>query len=495
MLDLDQRRFNRLALGAVLLGFVLLAAAFGAVLLSQSLDRRSNAWVQHTFKVVDGLNQLELTVERSETAARGYVIQPDARRRQTFEANRDRFAPSLAILRSITADNPRQGAHLDRLTPLLTAERDLLNQVTTLADSRGPRAAQAMLVPDMEKRRVNAIRAVLSDMRQEELRLLNMRVADARQASRWSQLALLVTGLLLGLLGIATFATVRRYTGQLDAARLRVDQLNTGLEARVKERTADLQRVNAELQRFAYIVSHDLRSPLVNIMGFTSELDAAAKVLTRLIDTVEADAPQLIDEPARLAAREDLPEAVGFIRASTQKMDRLINAILRLSREGRRNLRPERLDLNDVVPAIVQTFEQQLAKLGAHIEVAPALPTVEQDRVVIEQIVSNLVDNALKYGVERGGHIRIAAQQRGALTEVSVADDGRGIDPKDHERIFDLFRRAGKQDVAGEGLGLAHVRALAYRLGGSIDVISQIGQGATFRLVIPTIYREQEPEA
>lgn len=495
MLELDQRRFNRLALGAMLLGFLLLAGAFAAVLISQAADRRSNAWVQHTFQVVDDLNRLELIVERSETAARGYVIKPDPIRRRTFEQNRDLYFPSVAAIRATTSDNPVQQRIIAKLDPLLTTERDVLNRVIALADSQGPAAAQAALVPDMNKRRVNAIRSVLNEMRTEELRLLNIRVADAKRATQWSQLALLVTGLFLGLLGLVTFFTVRRYTAQLENARARVDQLNTGLEARVKERTADLQRVNAELQRFAYIVSHDLRSPLVNIMGFTAELDAAAKSLTGLIDKVEADAPQLVDEPARLAAREDLPEAVGFIRASTQKMDRLINAILRLSREGRRNLRVEQLDLNEVIPAIAKTFEQQLAKLDAHIEVGTMLPAVEQDRVVIEQIVSNLIDNALKYGVEQGGHIRVGALQRGALTEISVSDDGRGIDPKDHERIFDLFRRAGKQDVAGEGLGLAHVRALAYRLGGSIDVISQIGQGATFRLVIPTIYREQEPEA
>ncbi|WP_114228576.1 MULTISPECIES: sensor histidine kinase [Sphingomonas] len=495
MPELDQRRFNRLALGAMLLGFLLLAGAFAAVLASQALDRRSNRWVQHTFQVVDDLNRLELIVERSETAARGYIIRPDPLRRQTFEQNRDLFAPSVDGLRKATADNPRQVALIARLWPLLEDERGVLDRTLALADSRGVAAAQADFAVEMDKRRVNGIRAVSAEMRAEELRLLQQRIANAREASNVSQWALFATGLLLAVLGIVTFFTVRRYTEQLNSARTRLDQANAGLETRVRERTSDLSRVNAELQRFAYIVSHDLRSPLVNIMGFTAELDTSAKAIAGLIDKVEADAPTLVDEPARLAAREDLPEAVGFIRASTQKMDRLINAILRLSREGRRNLRPEPLDLNEMLAATAATFGQQLGNLDAHIEIAPGLPTITQDRVVMEQIVSNLIDNALKYGVERGGHIRIDASQRGIMTELTVADDGRGIDPKDHERIFDLFRRAGKQDVAGEGLGLAHVRALAYRLGGSIDVSSKLGEGATFRLLVPTTFREQEPEA
>ena len=109
-----------------------------------------------------------------------------------------------------------------------------------------------------------------------------------------------------------------------------------GLEGAVRDRTAELTRANAEIQRFAYIVSHDLRSPLVNVMGFTAELEAAAKPLAALLERAEAEAPGIVTEDARAAVRADLPESIGFIRTSTQKMDRLIAAILQLSRQGRR---------------------------------------------------------------------------------------------------------------------------------------------------------------
>ena len=141
---------------------------------------------------------------------------------------------------------------------------------------------------------------------------------------------------------------VTLYTRRLIHAQKEIGALNQGLEARVRERTAELGRANEEIQRFAYIVTHDLRAPLVNIMGFTSELEESLKAIQSAFRATQTsaevnptDGP--VAEEARTAVLEDLPEAIGFIRSSIRKMDRLINAILKLSREGRRVLTPEAL--------------------------------------------------------------------------------------------------------------------------------------------------------
>ena len=182
----------------------------------------------------------------------------------------------------------------------------------------------------------------------------------------------------------------------------------------------------------------------------------------------------------------DLPESLGFIRASTQKMDRLINAILRLSREGRRVLTPERVELSRLLGGVADSLKHRADELGAVIEIAPNLPTVVSDRLALEQIFSNLIENALKYlKPGRAGRIEVSAHRRGERVVVEVADNGRGIHPKDHARIFDLFRRSGAQDQPGEGIGLAHVRALGYRLGGTVTVDSALDAGATFRVSLP----------
>jgi signal transduction histidine kinase len=273
-------------------------------------------------------------------------------------------------------------------------------------------------------------------------------------------------------------------------SRDRLRELNENLEGAVLARTADLQRANDEIQRFAYIVSHDLRSPLVNVMGFTAELDASIKPLSELITRAEEEAPAIVTEEARLAVREDLPEAVGFIRSSTQKMDRLINAILRLSREGRRVITPEPLDVAEMLEGIVGSLQHRLTELGAEVEIETPMPKIVSDRVAIEQILSNLVENSVKYlQAGRPGRIVVRGRRTGGRVIYDVIDNGRGIDPKDHERIFDLFRRSGTQDQPGEGIGLAHVRALAYRLGGIITCESQLGKGATFSLSLPPQFR------
>jgi signal transduction histidine kinase len=101
-------------------------------------------------------------------------------------------------------------------------------------------------------------------------------------------------------------------------------------------------------------------------------------------------------------------------------------------------------------------------------------------------VLSNLIENAVKYlKPGRPGQITVRGHQVGGRVIYEVQDNGRGIDPKDHERIFELFRRSGVQDQPGEGIGLAHVRALAYRLGGLITCESALDQGATFRLSLP----------
>jgi signal transduction histidine kinase len=120
---------------------------------------------------------------------------------------------------------------------------------------------------------------------------------------------------------------------------------------------------------------------------------------------------------------------------------------------------------------------------------------VISDRFSLDQVFSNLIENAVKYlrpGVP--GRITVSGRREAQRVIYAVADNGRGIDPRDHARVFDLFRRSGAQDKPGEGIGLATVRALVFRLGGTISVESNLGQGATFTLSLPLTLESQRPE-
>jgi signal transduction histidine kinase len=184
--------------------------------------------------------------------------------------------------------------------------------------------------------------------------------------------------------------------------------------------------------------------------------------------------------------REDVPEAIGFIRASTEKMDRLINAILKLSREGRRVMASEPVDMTTMVQRIADSVNHQTEAVGAEIEVAE-LPGLTGDRLSLEQVFSNMIDNAVKYlDPKRPGRIRVEGQDLiDGTVEYRIIDNGRGISDRDHERIFELFRRSGKQDQPGEGLGLAFVRNSIRRMGGDIELESKLGEGSTFILKFP----------
>ncbi len=192
---------------------------------------------------------------------------------------------------------------------------------------------------------------------------------------------------------------------------------------------------------------------------------------------------------------KDFDESLVFIKSSIGKMDRLINSILKLSREGQRTFKPEYVSMDQLIKTLTDAVAHQAAEKDAEITVEP-LPPLKSDRLALEQIFSNLVDNALKYTrPDHPGRIRIRGRVETAQVVYEVEDNGRGIAPEDHQRVFDLFRRAGEQDQKGEGIGLAHTRTLVRRLGGYMAVKSALGEGSTFVVTLPRRMQEDERKA
>ena len=257
------------------------------------------------------------------------------------------------------------------------------------------------------------------------------------------------------------------------------------IEAEQKKLDQRLREANEEIQRFTYIVGHDLRSPLVNIMGFASELDAWRKQIFERLGALRAQVGGEQDGESDEALRSDVEEALSFIKSSVAKMDRLIAALLKLSREGQRQFQPQFIDMSQLFRSTLEALAYQAQAVNAKISIGE-LPTITSDRLALEQVFSNLMDNAVKYlraGVP--GSIEVQATESDGAVTYEVRDNGRGIDAKDRERIFDLFRRSGIQDRPGDGIGLAHARALVRRLGGSINVESEPDRGTVFKVTLP----------
>jgi signal transduction histidine kinase len=213
----------------------------------------------------------------------------------------------------------------------------------------------------------------------------------------------------------------------------------------------------------------------------------------------EMNGVAVMGDPAETAAEgasdeeleKDFDEALGFIKASITKMDRLIHSILTISREGTRTLQAEKIDLNEMFDTILSAAAHQVQEAEAEVNVA-SMPTIVSDRLAVEQVFSNLIDNALKYlRNDEKGRIDVNFARRNDRVVIEIEDNGRGIAEKDKGRVFELFRRAGVQDRPGNGMGLAHTRALVRRLGGSITLDSALGKGSTFRVSLPQSLPDQ----
>ncbi|WP_299803371.1 CHASE3 domain-containing protein [Tardiphaga sp.] len=489
---------RRRSIGQILLlaaGFLVLVAISASSVILVNQARKDSNRVVHTVEVENQISTLLLEIRRAESSARGFLLTNQERFLREHEAAIDAILPGLRKLIELTSDNPVQIESSVKLRAAVEGRLVELGQAVDLVKQGDLTGGVEMLRNAGASSAATDIGALSHAMRGEEDRLF---LELTRTADSTQQLASIVTvagsGLVIALAGLSIFL-IQRSSRARDDAETQLRDNNLNLESTVQERTADLREANEEIQRFAYIVSHDLRSPLVNIMGFTSELEELRGDIFRRIATLGNDAPLVPDtdgklpEPA-LAEQDrqlstDFTEALGFIKSSIGKMDRLISAILNLTREGRREFKPVRIDTRDLIESIAATVAHQAAETETTIRVEQ-LPEIVSDRLAMEQIFGNLIDNALKYlkpGVP--GDILVKGRSKMGFVIYEVIDNGRGIAPKDHQRIFDLFRRAGTQDRPGQGIGLAHVRALVRRLGGTMSVSSELDKGSNFTVTLP----------
>jgi PAS domain S-box-containing protein len=271
------------------------------------------------------------------------------------------------------------------------------------------------------------------------------------------------TGAIVQWVGTATNIDEQRHAyAELTAARAELKRHADDLENVIRLRTARLEEVNAELEAFTYSASHDLRVPLRHIRGFT--------------EAILADAGATLSEENQTNLR--------LILSSARRMDTLICDLLAYSRLSRDEIVLVPLALDAVVADVLADHRATIESRHAEILVHGPLPPVMADRVGLQQVLANLVSNALKFvapGV--APRVVIRAEPRGARVRLWVEDNGIGIEPRYHEDIFTLFRRLhGAKTYAGTGIGLSLVRKGITRMGGECGVESAPGAGSRFWL-------------
>lgn len=473
LLDKDFSKLNlrRWALLTFAIACIVInVAAFVLYQKNQQLNN-SKEWVSHTYEVIHTTDSFLFQAQDMQIALRGYLLTGNKNFLKPYYQTLKDIGPLEERLMRLTRDNPVRQQQLTDLDHLFTEQKKLMaNQIARR--QRGLSVSDSDMIKSKELMdRVRGYNAIILDGEQDLL--IKRATAERKQHSNYMRAVFGTAGIaIIGMLfanGIIAFLTIRR-----------------------KSAEDHLRRINKEMEGFTYIASHDLRSPLVNLKGFSSEMRHGINELRLIIEPLMTHAQP--DDQKKIAELldKDIPDALHYIHSSVEKMDKLTNAILELSRLGRRQLKLEMIDTNKLVRRILDTFQHQITDKGIAVKSHP-MPLVNADPLSLEQVFSNVIDNAIKYlDPQRPGKIEIGAQRTHRVTTFWVKDNGRGVSKADQEKIFEIYRRGGgHRDIPGEGMGMAYVRTTLRRMGGMIWCESVPDVGSIFYFTISNTLQKE----
>ncbi len=226
--------------------------------------------------------------------------------------------------------------------------------------------------------------------------------------------------------------------------------------------SSELQRSNAELDQFAYVASHDLKAPLRGISNLA----------------------QWIHEDLEDRLTDETREYLDLLSGRVHRMEALIDGLLSYSRAGRMREEPARVEVGQLVREVTDLIDPPE---DTELVIDDSMPTLETEKLPLQQVFHNLIANAVKYGPEEGLRVEVSAEEENGFWRFSVRDNGPGISPRYQERIWVMFQTLQPRDeVEGTGIGLALVKEYVRTMGGRVGVQSEPGVGSTFWFTLPT---------
>jgi signal transduction histidine kinase len=498
--------------GLILVSVPLLVQAIfiGMLIQTQLEAAAAHRWADHTREVIARVEEIYRALLEGYTGLRILVVSQNASASAPFRDALLSLPTRLADLRALVSDNEDQQHRIDLVAEQARTFREWLAAEEERMRSGERRRALELL--EEGTRLIGVVRTTTDQVLATEARLYRARALRLERSTRRQTLALVVGGgaflgttLMLSLLFlhavIRRLAVLKENARAYAAGRGLVPPLGgtdevAEVDRAFHEMAASLDQQKQENEMFVYSVSHDLRSPLINLQGFSEELSLSYRDLRNLFHQPEV--PPAVRDKGLGLLTENIDDSIRYIQTAVGRLARIIDALLRLSRAGRVEYQMQPLDVPVMVRKIIDALHDTISSKGAEVIVGDLAPAWG-DPTAVEQIFANLISNAVHYlDGSRSGRIEVGTTDAPLPTPMAgfhvyfVKDNGLGIPEAYHQRVFTAFNRLQANVAQGEGIGLALVRRMVERHGGKIWLESAAGIGTTFFVALPASAPEGE---
>ncbi|MDO7846613.1 CHASE3 domain-containing protein [Hymenobacter sp. M29] len=483
-----------------------LALAVGVLLLTAAASfwsirglKVQTGRVQHTYQVLQEAEAITAVLKDAQAGTRGYLLTGDTVYLRPYSMASNQLPDALARMRALTVDNPEQRARLDSLQMLVEQEFRILRPLTEIKKSMSQSAMQTLL--DTDRQTLRQVRILYARIKRNELALLAQRSELQDIFETATPIVVLVSAVLAVLIVVwlvmkivSELADNRRLQSELTNINAEVSRRIAQIRAlaeqvvqgdytvKITDSEADnlgglaislnrmtqtldesfsaLEKRNQELDQFAYVASHDLKAPLRGVTTIVKWIE----------DELSAElSPQL---------RTYLDQMKGRL----SRLEDLINGLLAYARIGRTAQPPAPVEVGPLLEEVAEL----VVPPDFTLRIGPDMPTLVTDRLGLQQVFTNLLSNAVKYHHRGAGHLEVSCQDIGRYYEFRVQDDGPGIAPEYHQKIFLLFQTLRDRHTAeSTGIGLSIVQKIIDEHKGTIRVESAPGQGAGFIFTWP----------